>query len=78
MSEEAANDEVGETPPTPKKRKRAMMTVYNASMIGQKITVGNRITIPPGATGKVPWEWGEKMVDKVRWIKRAERGDPMV
>lgn len=68
--------EVGETPPTPKKPR--MMTVYNASMHGQKITVGNRITIPPGSSGKVPYEWGLKMVDRIHWIKRAERGDPMV
>ena len=65
------------TPPEPSKKKPATMTVYNASRTGQKITIKQGVTIPPGQSGRVPYALGKKLVDRVHWIKRAERGDPM-
>jgi len=73
-------DKAGETPPNPTPKKRAgpkWMNVYNGSMNGQNIKDHQGGIIKPGKMGKVPYALGKTMVERVRWIKRAERGDTM-
>jgi hypothetical protein len=67
--------EGAETPPKPKKPK--WMHIYNNSMKGQKVTLHNGKKLAPGCSAPVPYALGKALVEKVWYIKRAERGDTM-
>jgi hypothetical protein len=69
--------EGGESPPKPKAKRvpnQRMVNVYNGSMYGKKIYLGDGRKILPGQTGKVP----KGVYDKIKhlgYVKKAERGD---
>ena len=70
----ATTGEGGATPPKPKRR--PMVTIYNKSKYGQKATIpGGKL--PPGQSARVPLEYGNQLIERVPYIVRAERGDPM-
>ena len=72
-------EEKGETgeqsPAEPKKRKQRWMNIYNASMQGRAIPIQGHQRLQPGNCAKVPYELGVKLVERVKYCKRAERGD---
>ena len=56
-------------------RNQKMVSVYNASMRGQKIHLGHgKPPIMPGKTGKMPYGVYSK-IKHLQWVQSAERGD---
>ena len=74
--ETGAEESAPVKPKKPKKRNTVM--IYNKSLNGQTVTVPGQQKLRPGQSARVPFEWGMALVDRVKWIVRAERGDPMV
>ena len=68
---------MSDSAPEPKKRKQKWMNIYNASMYGRAIPIQGHQRLLPGKTAKVPYELGKKLVERVKYCKRAERGDVM-
>ena len=78
MEGEIPKQDQGPDSPAPvpkKKRNQKMVTVYNASKYGKKIYLGHgRGSIPPGATGRIPFGVYKKL-EHLTWIQKADRGD---
>lgn len=57
--------------------KRETVSIYNKSTYGQRLTLYNGKKLEPGKTARVPLKWGTRVIERVPYIVRAERGDSM-